>query len=41
MMKLVGMTVSFLAFAWSFYRWYEAGEKDAAIRHTALKHRTA
>jgi putative membrane protein len=41
MMKLVGMTVSFLAFAWSFYRWYEAGEKSATVSRTTLKQRPA
>jgi putative membrane protein len=28
MMKLVGMSVAMIAFAVSFYRWYQAGERD-------------
>ena len=36
MMKLVGMTVAFLAFAWAFYRWYQADAAGGTARKQRL-----
>ena len=32
MMKLIGMSVAMIAFGVSFYRWYQAGEREGAIK---------